>query len=168
MGYYIILLDAMLQAIELPLVSLCIIPRTYFSKGVQLWLLLNLPISSCLVLKAIYIFQKQARSQQEQQKHIKVLGFYFILIHLHTLWISPSLFKLWSFRFSVMKQLSSTEARIFFSQRWFWRLFQTSDIWYSQSVKLLEQSAPLHQCIFCLFHCHRWRHLPSSQCSPKL
>lgn len=60
--------DAILEVIEL---YLCIVTKAHYSKGIQLWLPETLPILQCLVIKAIYISQKQTSKQQEEQKHIK-------------------------------------------------------------------------------------------------
>lgn len=72
MEYHITLLDAILEVIELYPVYPCIVTKAHYSKGIQLWLPETLPIPQCLDIKAIYISQKQASKQeQEEQNHIK-------------------------------------------------------------------------------------------------
>lgn len=79
MEHHITLLDTILEVIEL---YLSIVTKAHYSKGIQLWLPETLPTLQCLVIKAIYISQKQASKQeQEEQKHIKDL---WGLFHLNT------------------------------------------------------------------------------------
>lgn len=70
MEYHITLLDSILEVIEL---YPCIVIKTHYSKGSRLWLPETLPIFQCLVIKAIYISQKEAskQEQEQEQKHIK-------------------------------------------------------------------------------------------------